>query len=154
MATDAQAWDVLFALADKLGIDPAEAQKADGKPSDVFMAHIRRIERERDELAAHVGQMDDPATVFIENVDEAVEMLRSRGAAENIVCLCRDLSAAADQMVKALGSKPATSLARRDARTKAEALEEMALMFAPESSARADCLLMREAYLNLTKEES
>lgn len=84
----------------------------------------RDAERDRaDALAAHVERLESPSTVFIENVDEVVEMLISTGPAENILALSRDLSGAAERMVEALDDQPTASLARRDARMKSEALE-------------------------------
>lgn len=105
MATDAQAWDVLFALADKLGIDPEDARKADGKPSDVFMQHIGRIEQERDALVD-----------ALEDITQAAQQegLHTRGWGEQV-----------RTAVLALGGSY-EHLARRDACMKAKALMDMA----------------------------
>lgn len=79
--------------------------------ADQTLAHSKTIERERT-LAAHVERLDAPATVFIENVQEAVELLLSMGPAENIVALTQDLIRAADSMEAALNKGPTSSLAR------------------------------------------
>ncbi len=88
-----------------------------GGTKALFKASQAMIElrEQRDALAAHVERLDTPATAFIENVDEVIDMLRSLGSAENIARLCHDLSAAGDQLAEALDSTATASLARRDA---------------------------------------
>ena len=40
-----QIWETFVKVADRLGIDPKEAMKAPGKPSDVFIAKINELEK-------------------------------------------------------------------------------------------------------------
>ena len=43
-----QIWETFVKVSDRLGINPIEAMKAPGKPSDVFIAKINELEREDD----------------------------------------------------------------------------------------------------------
>ena len=55
-------WETLIKIADALDIDPEEARQEDGKPSDVFIRHIKSLEN------------------TIERLDEQVENLGAAGA--------------------------------------------------------------------------
>lgn len=44
-----QIWETFVKLSDRLGIDPKEAMKAPGKPSDVFIAKINELEKENEQ---------------------------------------------------------------------------------------------------------
>jgi len=44
-----QIWETFVKVADRLGIDPKEAMKAPGKPSDVFIAKINELEKTNDQ---------------------------------------------------------------------------------------------------------
>ena len=44
------AWGVLIALAEKLGIDPEEARKKPGKPSDVYFERLAELEADQRRL--------------------------------------------------------------------------------------------------------
>ncbi|KJZ17376.1 hypothetical protein TW86_03725 [Halomonas sp. S2151] len=55
-------WETLIKIADALDIDPEEARQEDGKPSDVFIRHIKSLEN------------------TIERLEEQVENLGAAGA--------------------------------------------------------------------------
>lgn len=52
-------WETLLKIGDALDIDYDEARKADGKPSDVFLAHIKGMEATINRLEAQVEQLGE-----------------------------------------------------------------------------------------------
>lgn len=52
-------WETLIKIADALDIDYHEARKADGKPSDVFIAHIKSMETTINRLEAQVEHLGE-----------------------------------------------------------------------------------------------
>lgn len=97
-------------------------EKADELEEELAYAHAQREDAEQREqaLAAHVELIDHPATVFIENAQEVIELLESAGDAPNIVAVREDLTKAADELAKILNSAPTSSLAHLKAQWQAE----------------------------------
>lgn len=52
-------WETLVKIADALDIDYQEARKEVGKPSDVFIRHIKGMESTIERLEAQVEQMGE-----------------------------------------------------------------------------------------------
>jgi chromosome segregation ATPase len=83
------------------------------------------VKKERDELLAWAESVESPSMVIIENIDETLDLL-GEGFPENIVHLKKDLNSGVTELHKVISDTPSASLARRDARMKAEALRHYA----------------------------
>lgn len=90
--------------------------------------------RERDELAAHVERLEPVVTGFLENSQEAIELLDSAGSADNIVALVADLNKLAND-AESIKQAPKISLSEHDAEVARKAEERLihALFYAPSS---------------------
>lgn len=52
-------WETLVKIADALDIDYEEARKAEGKPSDVYIRHIKGFESTIERLEAQVEHLGE-----------------------------------------------------------------------------------------------
>ncbi|WP_339118929.1 hypothetical protein [Halomonas sp. BMC6] len=52
-------WETLLKIGDALDIDYEEARKEDGKPSDVYIRHIKALEATIEQLEAQVEQLGE-----------------------------------------------------------------------------------------------
>lgn len=52
-------WETLIKIADALDIDPEEARQRDGKPSEVFIEHIKGMESIIERLEAQVEALGE-----------------------------------------------------------------------------------------------